>query len=311
MPGHQNSVMRMNSEKVARFFLPWSVRQRAVSGEHNFINKLAVVLGNGGFEVRYEDPDDADPRLGGYSIFYMKNPFARNSISVRRAYYYPFWHIECTNERWHWDVAETPFDAQSIDPKVARQFFRGWRERLYEAALRNKGNDGFVYVPLQGRLLDHRSFQHSSPMQMLGHTLAHNPGKQVVATLHPGEIYTDAELATLDAFAIQHPRLKVQMGGMEELLPRCDYVVSMNSSVAFAGFFFRKPCVLFADIDFHHIAANVGTLGVSEAFEQVREMRPDYAAYVWWFLQHMSINAGRPEANEKIRTRLMELGWPL
>lgn len=296
---------------MARFFLPWAVRQRAVAGEHNFINKLAGVLDNRGFDVRYEDPDVADPRQSGYSIFYMKDPFVRNSITVRRAYYYPFWHIERTNERWHWEVAETPFDADSVDPKVARQFFRGWRKRLYEAPLQNKGNDGFVYVPLQGRLLDHRSFQHSSPVQMLEHTLTHNPGNHVVATLHPGETYQDAELTALNGIAARHPNLTVQMGGMEDLLPRCDYVVCMNSSVAFAGFFFRKPCVLFADIDFHHIAANVGKLGVPAAFAQVREMRPDYAAYIWWFLQHMSINAGRPEADVKIHARLLDLGWPV
>jgi hypothetical protein len=85
----------------------------------------------------------------------------------------------------------------------------------------------------------------------------------------------------------------------------------MNSSVAFAGYFLKKPSVLFAGIDFHHIAANVGVLGVDGAFEAVRGMKPPYPQYLWWFLQQMSVNAGRPDAEDKIRARLAGLGWPV
>ena len=88
-------------------------------------------------------------------------------------------------------------------------------------------------------------------------------------------------------------------------------MVTQNSSAAFSGFFFGKPCVLFARVDFHHIAANVASLGVKAAFDRVRSMSPDYAGYVWWFLQRQSINAGRPEAEERIRDRLAALGWPV
>ncbi|GAA6180709.1 hypothetical protein NBRC116594_21470 [Shimia sp. NS0008-38b] len=301
----------MSKDTSARFYLPLELRQRAEVGEHNFINKVARVLESAGLEVMFEAPETADPRKGGYSLFFMRDPFVRNSVTLRRAYYYPFWHIERTNERWHWEVAETAFESRDIDEQEARKFFQAWRRRLYGDAINDVRKGSFVYVPLQGRLLEQRSFQSCSPIEMLGHVLAQEPERNVVATLHPGEIYTEQEQEVLRRLTEEYPRLKVQVGGMERLLPRCAYVVSMNSSVAFAGFFFKKPCVLFGRIDFHHIAANVHQLGVEGAFAQVREMKPPYPAYLWWFLQNMSINAGRPEADDIIRARLLRLGWPV
>ena len=97
---------------------------------------------------------------------------------------------------------------------------------------------------------------------------------------------------------------------MEHLLHDCDYVVTMNSAVGFFGYFFEKPCILFGDIDFHHIALGA-TPGDLSAFDKIESHTPDYARYVWWFWQHMSINAGRPEAEDKIRDALIRGGWPL
>ncbi len=301
----------MSSEKHARFYLPWPDKQRAEAGDHNFINKVADVLSTAGMQVSFEDPVAADPRLGGYSVFFMRDPFVRNSVTVRKAYYYPFWHIETTNERWHWEVSNSTFDPSKIDEDAARKFFQSWRRRLYEPLLKSVEKGDFVYVPLQGKLLEKRYFQHCSPVEMLEHVLAQEPDREIVATLHPGEIYSDREQQTLSDLVAKHTRLSLQVGGMQELLPKCSYVVAMNSSVAFAGYFLKKPCVLFAGIDFHHIAANVNELGVAGAFKAVRKTKPPYPKYLWWFLQQMSINAGRPEAEDRIRARLAALGWPV
>lgn len=301
----------MSSDTEACFYLPMPDRQRAEDGDHNFINKVAEVLQSAGMSVRYEDPEQADPRKAGYSLFFMREPFVRRSVALRRAYYYPFWHIERTNERWHWDVANTPFDVNKIDEDEARKFFQTWRRRLYSEPIKQVRKGNFVYVPLQGRLLEQRSFQVCSPVEMLGHVLAQEPERAVVATLHPGETYSETERTVLARMSEEYPQLTVRVGDMDKLLPRCAYVVSMNSSVAFAGFFFKKPCVLFGQIDFHHIAANVAELGIERAFAEVRDMKPNYPAYLWWFLQQMSINAGRPEAKDHIRARLAALGWPV
>jgi hypothetical protein len=36
---------------------------------------------------------------------------------------------------------------------------------------------------------------------------------------------------------------------------------------------------------------------------------PDYDAYLWWFFQKMSINAGRPDVEDNISAELRRLGW--
>ncbi|KPA19854.1 hypothetical protein shim_38130 [Shimia sp. SK013] len=305
------SVAFMTSAQKARFYLPEGLRQSAEAGEHNFLNKVAHVLRDADFEVVFEPPNMADSRRSGYSLFHMERPFTRKSVTVRRNYFYPFWQIERTHERWNWDVANARFDTDGIDPDEAVRFYRFWQKRLYDSPLQNLGHDGFVYVPLQGKLLEKRSFQHCSPVEMIGHTLAQEPNRKVIAALHPKESYTEEEFAVLERLEAEYSQLELRMGDMEALLSRCDYVVTQNSSVAFSGFFFGKPCVLFGLIDFHHIAANVSLLGVAEAFYAARAAAPEYALYVWWFLQKMSINAGRPEAEERIRARLLALDWPV
>ncbi len=305
------SVAGMTTSHKVRFYLPEGLRQSAEAGDHNFLNKVSDVLRAADFEVLFEPPHLADPRRTGYSLFHMERPFTRNSVTVRRNYYYPFWQIERTQERWNWDVAKARFDPEGIDPEEATRFYRFWQKRLYDEPLHNLGHDGFVYVPLQGKLLEKRSFQQCSPVEMIGHTLAQEPNRKVIAALHPKETYSEEEFAVLERLEAEYSQLELWMGDMEALLARCDYIVTQNSSVAFAGYFFGKPSVLFGLIDFHHIAANVELLGVAEAFKTARSSAPDYALYVWWFLQKMSINAGRPEAEERIRARLLALGWPV
>ena len=265
-----------------------------------------------GLDVDYR-PNTMAGRLGsalrsGYAMFHMDDPSHARALTMRRVYHYPFWQIESSARRWDWHVTKTAFDPADVDPEEAGRFPAFWRKRLFPSAP-PVGAGGFVYVPLQGRLTEHRSFQTASPLAMIEAVLQHDPGRPVIATLHPNEIYTEAEKQALSRLAAQHPRLTVETGGMETRLPACDYVVTQNSSVAFNGIFFDKPMILFAQVDFHHIAANVRDLGVAAAFDAVWDMRPDYAAYLWWFWQKMSINAGRPEAHERIREAMLRAGW--
>ncbi len=84
-----------------------------------------------------------------------------------------------------------------------------------------------------------------------------------------------------------------------------------NSSVAFKGYFLRKPAVLFSQIDFHHIAANVPKLGVEGAFAKARQMAPPFEAYLFWYLQKMSINAGKKDAEQQILAAVRRCGWKI
>lgn len=305
----------MAEPRILRFYLDDGLRKSAMAGEHNFIGKIESVAKNAGFRVEFRQ-NSAVERLKsatrrGYSMFHMDDPGHDRALTFRRMYHYPFWAIESSAKRWEWRVAQTDFPSGDVPRKEADRFYRFWQNRLFEDAPNAVDRGGFVYVPLQGKLLDHRSFQHCSPIEMLKHVLAQDPDRPVVATLHPNEDYSDAELKALDELGQEHPRLTVKTGDMQMMLQRCDYVVTQNSGAAFSGYFFGKPAVLFGRIDFHHIAANVQAMGVKQAFSQVHNLTPDYAGYLHWFWQIMSINAGRPEAEDKIKQVMIRAGWPI
>ncbi len=309
------SVATMNGQRILRFYLDDDMRQSAMAGQHNFIRKIETVLENAGYRVEFcrntlsERVKSTNRR--GYAMFHMDAPPHDRALNFRRVYHYPFWAIEPSGKRWEWHVARSDFPARDVPRKQADRFYRFWQNRLFGTAPQTTTRDGFVYVPLQGRLLDHRSFQACSPLDMLRAVLNHDPDRQIIAALHPKEHYPPEELSALDHLQQQHARLSVRTGGMEQLLPTCDYIVTQNSGVAFSGYFFAKPAVLFGQIDFHHIAANVADLGVARAIQQGPQMTPDYAGYVHWFWQIMSINAGRDEADNQIRDALSRAGCPM
>lgn len=300
----------MNGDPTVRMYLEPPLRKSAEAGEHNFINLILEVLKNAQFRVEFCDTSDIGVHTDRYSLSHMKEPPNTRGLVLRRAYYYPFWQIEQTNERWHWDVAKATFDPSLITTDAAR-FYRFWQKRLFGDATSQTGTDGFIYVPLQGRLTKHRSFQSCSPLEMIEYCLAHDPSRQVIATLHPKEQYSDGELAKLEALEKQHIRLTVSIGDMVQYLQRCDYVVTQNSSAAFAGYFFGKPALLFGKVDFHHIAERADMGNLSQGFENAPKLCPAYDKYIWWFWQQNSINAGREDARTKIAERFKRFGWPI
>ena len=95
------------------------------------------------------------------------------------------------------------------------------------------------------------------------------------------------------------------------LVKACDYIVTQNSSVAVTGYFAAKPAVLFARIDFHHIAGSVPRQGVEVAFAQMRQPAPDFARYLYWFLELNSVRTWDTAAQERVRSRLRHFGWPI
>ncbi|MFD2741266.1 hypothetical protein ACFSUD_16935 [Sulfitobacter aestuarii] len=288
------------------------MRSSAEAGQHNFIGRTATVLANAGFTITYHDIAEADRHPEGtYSLTHMKPPTDARGLLFRRVYHYPFWQIERQAERWLWDVAARSFRPEEIDAREAHQFYDYWRKRLFGGTARSARREGCVYVPLQGRLLTRRSFQSCSPLEMLEHCLRHEKTRKIIATLHPKEHYSHAELAALTELEHRFPRLSIRTGEMEALLQDCDYVVTQNSAAGFAGYLFGKPLLLFGEIDFHHIAIKADHGNLQDSFVCVIGHRPDYARYLWWFWQDQSINAGRPEAETKIVARLRRYGWPV
>jgi hypothetical protein len=292
-------------------FLEDALLTSARAGEHNFIGLMQRVLEGAGYRVMFLPENDRPAEHTGLSLVHMKPPLGQRGLTFRRVYHYPFWQIETTDRRWDWDVARTPYNPPDVPAKDALRFQAFWRKRLYGADHAPQVLDGPVYIPLQGRLGQKRSFQTMSPIAMLEQTLEYERERDIVVTLHPKERYADADLSALNRIARLHPRLSVVAGGPGEYLPRCAYVVTQNSGVAFDGFFFNRPAILFARIDFHHIAQNIMEIGAEQAFHHVLTEQTDFASYLHWFWQQRSINAGREDAADKIKLRFENLGWPM
>lgn len=306
---------RMTSFPTLRLCLEPGLLKRAVAGEHNFIGLLTETVKEARFRVEYCPATAAEVFKpvsdSAYTLTHMKQPPSGRGLVFRRTYYYPFWQIDSTAERWNWDVAKAIFDPAIVPAKEAGRFAEYWKKRLYGDLPAQSHRKGYIYVPLQGKISVHRSFQSCSPLEMLTHTLNHSGGLEVVATLHPKEEYSSAELAALEYMDKRYSHLVLGTGDMERHLARCEFVVTQNSSAAFAGYFFGKPALLFAGIDFHHIAVRADMDNLALSFAEVAVIEPDYDRYIWWFLQNQSINAGKDDAKAKIAARLHRFGWPI
>ena len=305
----------MSARETVTFYLHPKLRRRAENGNHNFLTKISDVLTGAGLQVGY-DSDDTAARLRararpGRSLFLMQEPANARGLTFRKTYVYPFWHIEKQAARWDWPVAQEPYVALADDAPKAANFYRFWRQRLFDDETLEIRRDGFVYVPLQSQLLRKRSFQTCSPIEMIEAVLRHDTTRQVMVTLHPEETYSAEEQNALEALMVKHDRLFLQVGEMNRYLKTCDYVVTQNSRAGFMGYFFGKPLILFAKSDMHHIALNVEQMDQKLAFEAIENHKPDYAGYLHWFLQQRAINAGRPEAKTAIRDVLRGHDWPV
>ncbi|MES2433186.1 MAG: hypothetical protein V4586_05105 [Pseudomonadota bacterium] len=278
------------------FYLDDDKRARAEAGIGIFGAVVSVVRA-AGWAVRYNAQDDVVAG-DGYHLVYNRAVEGAFCFSLRRCYFDKFYRIEATNDRWNWEVAGLPFT-----PEPGKLWFqRYWREQLFRGQTITRG--GYIFMPLQGKLLQRRHFQAASPLEMIHATRSADPARRIVATLHPREVYSEAELDALRGI----DRFELVQGSMP-LLAGCDYVVTQNSSMALTGFFADKPAVLFARIDFHHIAASVARLGVAAAFAAVGPQ--PFAAYLHWFFKLQALAAHGDGHQAQIADRLRALDWPL
>jgi len=305
----------MAEPRILRIYLEDGTLQMARDGSFGFVNKLREGFEAQGFRVDLtRDTDEERLKSAGrrgYAMFLMKEPFHPKALSMRRAYYYPYWRIEKSAARWEFEVAEKTFDSSEIDPDIAREWQARWGRFLFQKRPSRAEKSGLIYVPLQGRLLNHRSFQTMSPVEMIAEVQARAGDRRILLGLHPSESYSDEERAALDRIATKDSRVTVQMGGMPEALRLCDLVVTENSTGALSGFFFDKPAVLFAKIDFHHAMPQVADLGVDEAFRQAEDAPTPFAQYLYWFIERNAIKADRPDAPERIVETCRRHGWQI
>jgi hypothetical protein len=296
-----------------RLYLDAPTLSQVRAGQHNFFNRLRGAVEGQGWRVELRENTLAEtvkaPLRRGHALFHMSTPH-EGALTCRRTYLGAFWHIEACAERWRWPVALAGFDAGGIDPDLARRFAERLRQSLHPAGIPQRDPAGMIFVPLQGRLSEHRSFQSMSPLAMLETLLQRFSPRPVLATLHPRESYLEAEVQALDRLTAAYPNFRWQNGGSAVALAGCALVATQNSAMAIQGYLLHKPALLFAEIDFHHIAASVPREGLA-ALDRALEQRPDFDAYLWWFLQAQAINAGRPECEAQILAALRRGGWQI
>lgn len=306
----------MAEAKILRIYLDEKMLWQARQGGFGFGDRVTKAFEEQGFRVELRmNSFDERAKSGarrGYSMFLMEDPFHPKSLSMRKAYYFPFWRIEASVKRWEFEVAQKPFDPGEIDTVLAQNWVSKWRRYLFKRGPENATREGLVYVALQGRLSEHRSFQSMSPFDMIEEVRARAGDKRILLGLHPAEAYSDADHATLNAMAKADPRITIQTGGMEEALRICDLVVTQNSAAALSGFFYEKPAILFGQTDFHHAMVQVGSRTVDEAWQQAEETRPAYAEYLYWFIAENAIKADvEGEAEARIIDACRRHGWEI
>lgn len=289
----------MARQPILNLYLPYHKRAKFAEGQSIF-GRVAKAVAGAGWQV--VPRNEYEPVSGeGYHMVHNRPVTSARTLNLRVSYLEPFYRIEATNDRWDWDIAAQPFVAKA----GGDWFLNHWQKHIF--ADRSIGSDGYIFMPLQGKLDERRHFQATSPLEMIASTLDAAPQSRILATLHPRESYS---ATVLDALANFGPRFALSDRPSLDLLARCDCVVTQNSSLAFHGFFARKPTVLFARIDFHHIAGSVPDIGVKRAFASLTDARP-YGAYLQWFLRDTAISAWAPDAEGRILARLAELGWPM
>jgi len=302
----------MAEPKILRIYLDPIPLQQARDGTFGIMNRVLAAFEGRGFRVEFRKNSERE-RLksamrNGYSLFYMDDPFHANSLTLRKAYYFPFWRIENSAKRWDFEVAQAPFNPAKVDPIQAQNWVSSWRKWNFKESMKGVTRDGPVYVPLQGRLLEQRSFQAASPIDMI-RAVQSSTDKLILLGLHPGEVYDVEELAAVQAIADADPRVSLQTGGMIAALKACDYVVTQNSTAALSGFFFHKPAVLFGQIDFHHQMTNVHDLGQVKALSDVKQTTPAFDQYLYWFIQMNAIKADEDPAEQAILETVKRRGW--
>ncbi len=297
---------------ILHFYLGESGRAAVLQGQDRMTTRIAAAVRSAGWQVQLctaEKRAFIPDRPGHHLVLNEAVPSA-NCLTLRRVGWEPFWRIERTNDRWDWEIAGQSFDAGAVDARRAEQFLANWRKRLFGTAPITQG--GGVFVPLQGKLTEQRHFQAASPLQMLEATARHWPERAVTVTLHPRETYTVEDRQALAKLASALPNVRVAEGDSDAILLGCDLVVTQNSTMALRGYVAQKPAMLWARIDFHHIAASVPQIGAQAAFVAMETgTLPDFGRYLYWYFRENCLRSWDEGVEPAIRGRLRALGWPI
>lgn len=302
---------------VLHLYLGDGGRAAVVAGQARITTRVKSAVEAAGWRVVLCTDEERSeiPGRDGYHLVVNHPVPSANCLTLRRVGWEPFWRIERTNDRWDWQAASEAFDPAMVDPRKGQQFVKHWAPKLFDGQLPGAG--GGIFVPLQGKLTEKRHFQSVSPLDMVRAVARRWSKRRISLTLHPGEDYPIEELSALGRLVDQTPNVRLASGGSDPELLGCDLVVTENSSMALKGFVAGKPAMLWARIDFHHIAASVPRDGREAAFKTAEAVLagtaapPDFGSYLVWYLKLRCLRSWDDSVEPAIRARLRDLGWPI
>lgn len=284
------------------------------AGEHAFYQGLISVLKRAEYQIEFNRNTFVSRKLAllmpGICFIDEGMETARRGFIVRRSYKRKFFRIEKSQHRKDWGTTNVIFDATKVGASAAETFYEKQVRKLNIQKPDLPVQGSYIFVPLQSEITKKRSFQSCSPVDMIWKVLENDKERQLVITLHPAVDYSKKELKAVGEL-VENPRITLSTAPMNDILAGSDYVVTENSSVALHGILYKKPAILFAICDFHHIFQYVPKVGVEFAFQNVLRDEPDFIKFYYWFFMLQMIPQFSPNLESRISDRLQQLGIEL
>jgi len=291
------------------------MRSHIEDGLHGFANILSHIFAARGYSYRVAGIGRADlwrAKLdNNLHIFDMAGAQGRRALNMRPSVLQPFWTVERPNSRYQGRMAHKLFDPSTVGGGLVTPFF----EEMQKLYLSRNGTDvglrDYVLVPLQGQLGKQRHWQYASARGMVETIRAQDPTRKIVLKPHPKETYTAEDKAVI-AQLLQLSNVQVLELPIEALIANCAYIVTQNSTSVFEGILQRKPSILFAKSDFHHIFPSVKSADQApEAFARVEARNMLFMKYLYWYLRMNAADIRRADAPAKTVEMLAEAGWKI
>lgn len=304
------------------FHLPRSWLGPFGSGVLPFYQKLATGLrAQGvGFEQIPLDRDRVADIVASDAAFHIVNHGRFRHPRVLNAgvaYVYPFWNLDPHGIRAFSSIAEQGFDADAIDGRVARPFFRRLRQRLvtgrksrYEQpqaqTVALPENAVSVFLQSEG----HRSVAetcHLTRWQMLDTVLGETHGPVIVKP-HPRDHSAETQ-SVLKDYVGRFAHLHVTTGNIHDVLAASRRVVTINSAVGIEAYLHRKPVVLCGQADFHHIAQTARSQDELAKMLGQPTRRRLYDKYIYWYFGQQCLSTTDAELTTLFLNRIRSTGF--
>ncbi|MBL1437900.1 MAG: hypothetical protein COB08_017090 [Rhodobacteraceae bacterium] len=300
-------------QKHLIFHAAAEMRSHIERGLHGFANMLSRIFEAEGYAVRVAGIGRADiwrAKLDrNYHIFDMDGASGRRALNMRPSVLQPFWTLERPDSRYNGRMAHKVFDPSTVGGGLVTPFFEEMQKLYISPNMPDVGMKGYVLVPLQGQLSKQRHWQYASVQSMVETICAQDPRRKIILKPHPKEAYSAEDHAVI-AKLLLLPNVEVLELPIEALIAKCAYIVTQNSTAVFEGILHRKPAILFAKSDFHHIFPTVkSATDAPEAFARVKAKDMLFMKYLYWYLRMNAADIRRADAPAKIREMLAEAGW--